>query len=154
MVLLVAVFIFLIMRHEKPAKLEIPFTTLGWESSVEDMEAENGTLYVTTASSGGTTYQYIKEYLGQNGYLKFHFNDAGTLVGIAWSTEAKSAQEMEALYNEIATSLTKEYGEGRTTSSGLNHAWELSDGTSIHLNTGFGGSDYSLQYFYINPIAL
>ena len=153
MIILGLAFILIVKEHESPRALNIPFSSLNWSSSLEDMEKKDGSLYVTFTSSGGTTYQYIKEYLGKSGYLKYHFNDQGTLIGIAWSCEAAGKDELSALYEEIATSLTKEYGKGRTTSSGLNHAWDLPDGTSIRLNTGFGGSDNSLQYFYINPAA-
>ena len=151
MVILGVAFILIVKKQESPAQLKIPFSTLNWSSSLEDMEEADGGLYVTFTSSGGTTYQYMREYLGKSGYLKYHFNPQGALAGIAWSYEAADKNELEALYEEISTSLIKEYGEGRATSSGLNHAWELPDGTSVRLNTGFGGSDYSLQYFYINP---
>ena len=154
MIILGLAFILIVKNHENSGKLQIPFSSLNWSSTLEDMEKADGSLYVTFTSSGGTTYQYIKEYLGKMGYLKYHFSDQGVLIGIAWSCEAADNNELNALYEEISASLTKEYGEGRTTSSGLNHAWELSDGTSIRLNTGFGGSDNSLQYFYINPAAL
>lgn len=151
MVVLAAAFIFIVTKHEKAQKLVIPFSSLGWDSSFEDMEEADGTLYVTFTSSGGTTYQYIKEYLGKSGYLKYHFDDAGELIGIAWSCEASDENELNGLFNEISDSLREDYGEGEVTSSGLNYAWKLPDGTSVRLNTGFGGSDYSLQYFYINP---
>ena len=144
MLMLIVIFILLIDRHEENAKTEIPFSTLDWSSDYEDMTAADGELFVTYASSGGTTYQYIKEYLNKTGYLKYHFSDSGELIGIAWSYEASDKAEMEALYDTIFDSLAKKYGEGRTSSSG----------TSIRLNTGFGGSDTSLQYFFINPDAL
>ncbi|MBQ9503890.1 MAG: hypothetical protein IJU93_02675 [Lachnospiraceae bacterium] len=154
MVILGLAFIFIVKKQTDPRPLKIPFSSLGWTSTLEDMEKADGKVYVTFASSGGTTYQYIKEYLGVSGYLKYHFNDQGILVGIAWSCEAADKKELNSLYEKISSDLTAAYGEGKTTSSGLNHAWELSDGTSVRLNTGFGGSDTSLQYFYINPIAL
>ena len=154
MLILTAAFIITVSRHTAPVKLSIPFSSLNWASTFEDMEKSDGGLYVTFNSSGGTTYQYIKEYLNKSGYLKYHFSDSGVLLGIAWSCEAADEAELNALYDEIYASLVKDYGEGRTTSSGLNHAWEAPDGTSIRLNTGFGGSDRSLQYFYINPAAL
>ncbi len=151
MLILAAVFILIVIRHEKSNKTVIPFSTLGWDSSYEDMTEAEGNLFITYTSSGGTTYQYIKEYLGKTGYLKYHFGDDGTLLGIAWACEARDKEELEKLYNGISSELTAKYGEGISKSSGLNHSWNTSDNTGIHLNTGFGGKDFSLQYFFINP---
>ena len=92
--------------------------------------------------------------LGNKAFARGLYEAGCQFVSSYPGTPSTEVTEEAALYDEIYASLVKDYGEGRTTSSGLNHAWEAPDGTSIRLNTGFGGSDRSLQYFYINPAAL
>ncbi len=149
-VIIIAMFIIIKQKADKRS-MHIPFSELNWTSTYEDMVKAEGELFVTYPSTGGTTYQYIKEYLGKSGYLKYHFGDNGTLLGIAWACEAADAEELKILYDSITSDLIGSYGEGRSTASGLNEVWELADGTEIHVNSGFGGSDFSLQYFYVNP---
>ena len=56
---------------KQPQAVKSPFTEMTWENSVEDVIAEEGDDYTTYESIyNGTTYEFAKNYLDQDGTVK------------------------------------------------------------------------------------
>lgn len=135
-------------------QIEIPFSTLTWDSTTDDMLALEGSGYRTYKSTyGGTTYTFAKEYNNKNGTIKYMFDGNNKLMCIAWAYGTDDADELAALYKDIDASVRQKYGDsGYQTDKNTNYggAWYLDNG-HIVISTMVTAENKALQYSYINP---
>ena len=133
---------------------DCPFSGLKWSSSVEDMEAAEGTEHETYDSVyGGTTYTYTKEFGGVSGTVKYMFDEDEQLAAIAWAYGTEDTDELDSLYDTIHSDLVETYGEsGYNTSKETNYGdvWYRDEGNII-ISTMVTDSQKALQYAYLSP---
>lgn len=135
--------------------LQCPLTAVPWDTAEDDLSEIEGDDYDSYKSVyGGTTYTYSKEYLGQEGTIKYMYDGDGELVCIAWAYDGTEDEEtLYQLYDEIRTEVVSEYGESsrgtdKNTNSG--DVWHL-DGGNILISTMITESNKALQYSYLCP---
>lgn len=140
-------------RSAAPAE-GCPFSDLTWESSVSDMEKNEGTDHETYDSVyGGITYTYPKEYAGVSGTIKYMYDADEKLASIAWAYGSDDADELRGLYETIHSDLVAAHGDsGYNTEKGTNYGdvWYLEDGNII-ISAMITDSQKALQYAYISP---
>lgn len=133
---------------------ECPFSELKWTSSVQDMEAVEGTAYETYDSVyGGTTYTYPKDYKNVTGTVKYMFDDKDRLSGIAWAYGSENESELYTLYFSIHGDLVESYGSsGYNTEKESNYGdvWYRKEGNII-ISTMITNSQKALQFAFVSP---
>lgn len=131
-----------------------PFSDLTWEASPEDVIETEGDDYQTYDSIyNGSTYTFSKQYLEQNGTIKYMFDDKDALMCFAWTVQSDDEASLQALYDEIHEQLVKTYGEsGYNTNKSTNYGdvWHLEQG-DIVLSVMNTASQKALQYSYMHP---
>lgn len=134
---------------------KFPFTTLNFSSTYDDMVALEGESTDTYKSVyGGTTYTYPKNYMDQEGTIKYMFDDKNALMSIAWAYSAKDADDLYALYDEIHTEVETVHGEsGYNTEKETNYGdvWNLED-YHIIISTMLTDTNKALQYAYTKVV--
>lgn len=142
-------------KKEAEPELDCPFTDLGWNSTVDDVLSAEGDDYSTYDSLyGGLCYTYPKEYEGHAGTVKYMFNEDDKLMSVAWAYSAENADEIEALYDTISTSITAKYGKSGLDADGVGNyggVWYLESGDII-LTTMITSETQALQYAYLHPL--
>lgn len=132
-----------------------PFTSLGWDSTAEDIIAEEGDAFSTYDSIyGGLCYTWPREYEGHTGTVKYMFNDENRLVSVAWAYTAESADEIRTLYESINASVGEVYGESGYNANGVGNygnVWHPESG-DIVLSTMASTESSFLQYAYLHPL--
>lgn len=135
--------------------LDCPFTDMDWNSTADDVIAEEGNGYSTYDSIyGGLCYTWPKEYENCMGTIKYMFDDEDRLVNVAWACSADSMDEVTALYDTINDSVNELYGESGYNSNGVGNygnVWHLESGDII-LSVMISSEFISLQYAYMHPL--
>lgn len=141
-------------QAKSAAILDCPYTSLGWESSLEDVITAEGDGFSTYDSVyGGLCYTYPKEYNGLQGTVKYMFDDKEKLVSVAWAYHTDDADALLTLYETICASVESSYGEsGYHTGSVGNYGdvWYLESGDII-LSSMSTDELMALQYSYLHP---
>lgn len=132
-----------------------PFTALGWDSTPEDIIAEEGEDFSTYDSIyGGLCYTWPKEYDGCTGTIKYMFDSEERLVCVAWAYTTGSADELATLYESINESVNEVYGESGYNANGVGNygnVWHPESG-DIVLSTMSSTEGSFLQYAYLHPL--
>lgn len=90
-----------------------PFSSLTFESKVEDMVFTEGESYETYDSIyKGTTYTYPKDYLGYPGDVKYMFDGEGNLCNISWAYTKGDADSVKEVYEAVLKDTESIRGEG------------------------------------------
>lgn len=135
--------------------LDVPFTELSFESTMDDVvNLEGEEIKSYPSFYNGTTHVYEKDYMGNNGTIKYMTDRDDNLMSIAWAYTGETDEEVNLLYSRILEDLTKEYGKS-VNGDGTNNnveKWELEDGHI--LLTAVNTSDLkALQLAYISQAA-
>jgi len=139
---------------KQPQAVKSPFTEMTWENSVEDVIAEEGDDYTTYESIyNGTTYEFAKNYLDQDGTVKYMFDDNDKLMCVAWAFGTDDEETLKDTYNKIHQDVEDTYGEsGYDSENPTNYGdvWYLENG-NILLMVVTTDTQQALQYSYLNP---
>ena len=130
-----------------------PFSTLTFESKVEDMVFTEGESYETYDSIyQGITYTYPKEYLGYPGDIKYMYDGEGKLCNISWAYTKGDADSVKEVYDAVLKDTEGLRGEGVNDDGIGNYCtmWK-GDAGSVVLS-GVVTSDVTvLQVAYMSP---
>ncbi len=89
-----------------------PFSTLTWESTLQDMEATYGKWAdMSKNDDKSTSYTYQTTYEGVSGKNSYTFNEDGMLRCITFYSSLKSASELNKIFEVSNEYLKSEYGE-------------------------------------------
>lgn len=134
--------------------LSCPFTDMDWDSTAEDIIAEEGEGFSTYDSIyGGLCYTWPKEYEGCMGTVKYMFDEENRLVNVAWAYSAENMDALTPLYDAINTSVHELYGDSGDSPNGVGNygnVWHLESGDII-LSVMVSSEFASLQYAYMHP---
>ena len=135
-------------------EVNIPFTEITWESTLEDVQALEGELLDSYYSSyKGTTYVYEKEYLGFTGSIKYMFDDEQKLMSMAWLYLPESDEELEDVYADLVKQTNSLYGKSGFDSdmnTAKGEVWYLEDG-NILIGVMSTGVNEAIQYQFFHP---
>lgn len=140
---------------QKKDEVECPFTTITWESTLEDvmeLEGEPDNSYDSTY--GGMTYVFDgKEYNGMNGSIKYLFDGEDKLVSMAWLYIPEDNDDRDAVYDELYKQTKQWYGDtgfesNQGTAKGA--VWYL-EGGNIIIGVMSTGVTECIQYQYFHP---
>ena len=139
---------------KQPPAVECPFTKMTWENSVDDVIAEEGDDYTTYESIyNGTTYEFAKNYLDQEGTVKYMFDDNDKLMCVAWTYGTDEEKALKDVYDKIHQDVEDTYGEsGYDSENQTNYGdvWYLENG-NILLMVVTTETQKALQFSYLNP---
>jgi hypothetical protein len=136
----------------KSDKDRIPFSSLTFDTTYDEMIEELGEPTETTVTYLGDTYSYAGEYLQKDGNVRYTFDEDGKMASITWLYSSEDGEEVSALYADIHKQL--ENNHGKTTESSddvtqLSDIWRLDSG-NISL-VAVISSDYNgLMYTYMS----
>ena len=140
-------------------KVECPFTTLSWGSTLEDVVELEGECEESYDSVyGGTTYTYPKEYAGLNGTIKYMFDDGERLVCLSWLYEGNDSEDLKSTYDKIHGEAEKMLGESGyqlnsekfAEAASPNDVWYMESGNVV-LTMVDTGEVKALQYTFLHP---
>lgn len=134
--------------------LEVPFTEITWDATLDDILEVEGDDYETTDSVyDGTTYIFSNTYMDKDGQIKYMFDDDDQLVSMAWQYFADDADELDEIYNTLHEEIEDAYGESGYDNQLINaygDVWYL-DGGDIVLGAVATDESFSVMYSYIHP---
>lgn len=139
-------------------KLDAPFTEASWDSTKEDIIAEEGDDYETYDSVyNGETYTYDKKYENKDGTVKYMFDDKDKLMCVAWAYGSTDTQELEDLYTKINDDMTDEHGdsgysteEEKNSINNYGNIWYLDTGDII-ISAMVTEENKALQFAFLHP---
>lgn len=130
----------------------IPFSSLTFENTYDEMVEELGEPEETTVTYLGDTYSYSKEYLKKDGHVRYTFDEDGKMASITWLFDSEDGEEVSALYADIHKQLENLHGKTKESSDDvtqLSDIWRLDSG-NISL-VAVISSDYNgLMYTYMS----
>lgn len=133
----------------------VPFSTIIWTNTLDDIIALEGKNYSTYDSVyGGLCYTYPKEYLGRNGTIKYMTDENYALACIAWTYTSDDTEDLYALYDEINKYTINRFGESGynpQNSTNYGNVWYREEGNII-ISTMLTSTNKALQYAYLNPV--
>lgn len=101
------------ISEQSKSETVCPFSTLTFESSVDDMIKTEGDSYETYDSIyQGITYTYKREYLGYPGDIKYMFDGEGKLCNISWAYTSGDAESVKEVYEAVLKDTENIRGEG------------------------------------------
>lgn len=141
-------------KNSDSSYIDIPFSSMNWDCTPDDVLACEGSDYRTYDSTyGGTTYAFDKKFNEKNGTIKYMFDGSSRLMCIAWAYGTDNADELKTLYKDIESDVRSEYGDsGYQTDKATNYggAWYLDNGHII-ISTMITADNKALQYSFVNP---
>ncbi|MCR5733411.1 MAG: hypothetical protein K6G22_02285 [Lachnospiraceae bacterium] len=138
---------------EDKASLNCPFTELSWEATLKDMTDIEGELYETYPSIyQGTTYTYQKDYLNNNGIIKYMYDDKDKLCNVSWSYAGENADSVAAVYRAVCDDTEKIFGSGKDDDGVGNYCrvWVTDCGT-VMANAVMTNDTNVFQIAYMSP---
>lgn len=137
---------------QSKSSINCPFTGLSWESTTDEMIALEGDDYETYDSIyKGLTYTYPKEYLGNNGMIKYMYDDKGTLCNVSWSYQSDDEEDVKAVYDSICGEMNKLHGDSRN-DDGIGNYCEIwsSNGGTVMANAVITNDAKVMQIAYMS----
>ncbi len=140
-------------------EMKCPFTTITWNSTLEDIIALEGECKESYDSVyGGTTYTYPKEYDELDGTIKYMFDDKEMLVCMSWLYESNDSEDLKAMYDKIHSETEDVLGESGyqfnsdkfAAMANPNDVWYLESGNVI-LTMVDTSEVKALQYTFLHP---
>jgi hypothetical protein len=139
---------------EKEA-IQCPFTELGWDTTIEELVADQGECEEPYDSTyGGQVYSYPASYMGYDGTIKYMYDEDDVLMSVAFAYGSEDSDELKTFYDALVSSIEEEYGESSyNTDKSTNYGkvWELKEGHII-LSVMLTSSNKALQIAYVNPL--
>ena len=106
-----------------------PFSDLRWDATEEEL-IEVQSLDTTESLYGGNSYTGYRDYLGNSGVIKYHFNTDQELAAISWSFEGEP-EEVDAVFTQLVQATNKYLGRNTgVDTTGVNNfgrVWETED---------------------------
>ena len=132
-----------------------PFTTLGWDSTINNVISVEGNDFSTYDSVyGGTCYTFPKEYEGRQGTVKYMFDGEDRLMCVAWTYGCDDADELLTLYETIDAYTNSSFGESNYNADhpgNYGNVWYREKGDII-LSTMITTETKALQYAFLHPL--
>ena len=142
---------FMACGGEKSA--DIPFTTLGFESTHVEMTEELGEPIEEKPSVFGTAYSYPCEYKDQEGVVQYIFDEDGKMTSVRWSYACEEGDDITNLYTDIHKQLENKYGETKESTesvTNLSDIWRLDTG-NIEVAAIVSSDLNVIMYTYLSP---
>lgn len=133
---------------------QIPYSDITFPATAQNVFDSEGSDYETYESIyEGTTYTYVKNYMDNNGTVKYMCNQNDEVMNIAWTYACDNGTDIMILYNKILSSLESENGKSTQNSDGVNNyaqVWKLDTGNII-LSAVITNDSKMLQIAYLSP---
>lgn len=136
----------------KKSSINCPFTELSWESTTDEMIAAEGNGYDTYDSIyKGLTYTYPKEYLGNEGMIKYMYDGNGTLCNVSWSYTGDSEESVMNVYDAVCAEMNSLHGDSKS-DDGIGNYCEIwsSNGGTVMANAVITNDTKVMQIAYMS----
>ncbi len=138
---------------KETSSVDIPFSTLSFNSTIEDMTEAFGEAENTDKSYIGTSYCYSSAYMDKDSEVRYSFDEDDKMGSITWLYESADGEEIKEVYNDIHKELEETYGQsGENTNDATQMAdiWRLPEGNVTLV--AVVSSDYNgIMYTYLSP---